>query len=132
GLNWVAMGHSEGNRFGEKNHASFNIKTFWKKPPDVVFDNNCDTSIIRENPPLFIKKLVTRPHFNIYLKGLPTSSQFISHYLPVEISAGNSSVKGYVSREWISQHKSSSIRIIGWTQTKKQDSKNESMVITRN
>lgn len=36
GLNWTEMAHSEGNRYGAKNHAAFHLDVFWTDAPELV------------------------------------------------------------------------------------------------
>lgn len=36
GLNNVGMGHSPGDRVGQKNHAAFSVPVFWELRPDLV------------------------------------------------------------------------------------------------
>lgn len=36
GLNWVAMGHSPGDRVGIRDHAAFHPGVFWTRPPELM------------------------------------------------------------------------------------------------
>jgi hypothetical protein len=80
GLNNVAMGHSPGDRRGERNHACFNEDVFYKLSPDLVVpwqtDDVAESRRTYQNPP---------PDWvpNKHMRGMLSSKRFWENYVPV-------------------------------------------------
>ena len=92
GLNWLAMGHSPGDRKGSRNHAAFDLDVFWQDPPDIV-------------TPRFLRGRTSGCAFetefeNRVLQGLHDLPRFEREYAAGYVDMGNQVVGGYVRRAW--------------------------------
>jgi hypothetical protein len=92
GLNWVAMGHSPGERRGSRNHAAFDLGVFWSDPPDIV-------------SPKFVRGALTGCSFvtefeNRILDDLDRSARFRREYVAGYVPLEKRVVGGFVRIAW--------------------------------
>ena len=93
GLNWVAMGHSPGDRAGIQNHAAFNEDVFWSAPPDLM---------LPEPEALILRSGCTRLVLGGVLKGLLHTERFKAEYEPVRVrSEVFEPLVLYASSDWL-------------------------------
>lgn len=92
GLNSVAMGHSPGDRVGEKNHAAFNRDVFFTLRPDVLL-------AARPTPE------TAHMGYMVWLRGLLVDPTFLAEYRFARIrctSPGRAqSVEAYVRKDFL-------------------------------
>ena len=103
GLNSVAMGHSPGNRLGQKNHAAFSEDVFWTLRPDLVSPRFVqDEAALRDTR----RWLIARN--DRYLHGLLTTPRFLEQYRLIALRQPEPTVYPTVvvfgRRDWLAQH----------------------------
>lgn len=108
GLNWVEMAHANPIKVGMRNHASFDIDTFWKHQPDLL--------------PLFHRGICQRTGWteqsNVHdtgVKKLYGQARFQEAYTPVilEMESG-ACTNAFAANSWLAQVDSDKISIVGW------------------
>ena len=104
GLNNVAMGHSPGDRRGNKNHAAFHLETFFQLQPDLV-----NPRLVRQpkEQPKKLADLVpdSGSFWDTSTRGLFRHPDFRSQYRPVFVPKDDdeslSGIKGWASLELV-------------------------------
>ena len=99
GLNWVEMAHANPIKEGMRNHASFDLPTFWKHAPDLVttFNVPCE-----------------RPPKSLGFDGLFLTDRFQAEYVPVQFRTGDHCWPGYAKPAWIQSVKLPGISVRDW------------------
>ncbi len=100
GLNWVAMGHSPGDRRGPRDHTAFSASVFWTAPPDVML-------------PEFQPDGGGCPPQTLYLRGLESSERFRRVYTPGVFDTAYGRINAYFARTWIDRA-AEPVRLMGW------------------
>jgi hypothetical protein len=108
GLNWVEMAHANPIKEGFRNHASFDVATFWKHPPEIL--------------PLFNRgrcqrdMWVERSGINeTGVKQLYGASQFQQSYQPVILEMDDGlCTKAFVANDWLSNIDDDRIKKVSW------------------
>ena len=108
GLNWVEMAHANPIKVGFRNHASFDVATFWKHQPDIL--------------PLFHKPVCQRNGWTertsineTGVKQLFSQPQFQATYAPVIMEmAGGNCTNAFAANSWLEQIDSDLITIKAW------------------
>lgn len=105
GLNWIAMGMSEGDRKGPRDHAAFNVDVFWSAPPDVMIPE----------PEVLMRGIgCVRLVMGGVMRGLLTSDRFLVEFEPVRIARGDSEpMVAYARSGWLSSAPPS-VTPLGW------------------
>lgn len=85
GLNTVAMGHSNNDRTGLKNHAAFDHDVFWKLKPAVVYP------VFMPSAPDDSIGGMVYGFANAMMKDEPTSREFQDHYFITIVRPGEGS-----------------------------------------
>ncbi|ANT63380.1 hypothetical protein AYJ57_23125 (plasmid) [Salipiger sp. CCB-MM3] len=108
GLNWVEMAHANPIKIGFRNHASFDVDTFWKYPPDVVAQFNkreCQSeqwSPTARFPSTGVSQLFSQPKFR-------------EIYAPVTIEgADGACANAFAARDWLAQAQGGRISELEW------------------
>ena len=105
GLNWVAMGHSPGDRVGIRAHAAFDADVFWAAPPELMLPT-----------PLPLVQQIGCPVviWEDILHGLVQSERFHDAYTPVLIGAApDGAVLAYGRADWLAAGPRA-VRVLGW------------------
>jgi len=106
GLNWVAMGHSPGNRNGIRNHAAFNQDVFWSAPPDLM---------LPEPEALILRSGCTRIVLGGVLKGLLLTERFRAKFERVRVrSEVFEPLVLYAKSDWVPTALSA-VEPLGWS-----------------
>jgi hypothetical protein len=86
GLNWTEMAHANPVKVGMRNHASFDLATFWKHQPDVVatFNRSC-----------------TRATPDGGFDGLFQMDDFRAAFVPVQFTNGTNCWPGFATPAWV-------------------------------
>ncbi len=107
GLNWVAMGHSPGDRKGVRDHAAFHAPTFWADPPDLMIPVS-----------LFVVQRTGCPRriWEDVLGGILTTDRFEEEFEPVVIGseADGTAIFAYGRTAWLETSDAALTRV-GWT-----------------
>lgn len=103
GLNNVTMGHSPGDRIGQKNHAAFSEAVFWTLRPDLVSPRFVpDEATMRDT-----RRWLTASN-DQYLRGLLTTPRFLEQYRLITLrspeAAAYPAVIVFGRRDWLAQH----------------------------
>lgn len=105
GLNWIAMGHSAGDRKGVRDHAAFNIDVFWSAPPEIM---------LPEPEPVVAQNGCTRVILGGALRGLLTTREFEAAYRPVRIRSDDfPPLIAYARTDWL-LNPPASVERLGW------------------
>lgn len=96
GLNDTAMGHSPGDRQGDRNHAAFDAEVFFAHMPDVVVPD-----VAREGITLGVNAEATGGYHVTLLKGLPGLARFQAEYVYLWLHGRDvaAQIRGYVRRD---------------------------------
>jgi hypothetical protein len=109
GLNNVRMGHSPGDRVGEKNHAAFSVAVFWELQPDLVAPK-----LLENDDDLRDSERRMKEHDIHYLRGLLGSSRFRERYRLIVLRRPGTpeypAVLAYCRVDWFERH----ARAIAW------------------
>ena len=100
GLNWVEMAHANPIKVGMRNHASFDLETFWRYPPEVVatFNRSC-----------------ARAAPDAGFDGIFQTARFRAAYVPVQFSDGSDCWPGYATADWISEANLPGLSVLDWS-----------------
>lgn len=107
GLNWFEMAHANPIKIGMRNHASFDVETFWKHPPDLLpqFDKtDChrnDWTLTGSEKSHGIPQLFVQPRFQ-------------ETFTPILLEKEDICVNAFASNSWLSLIEDNAITIIGW------------------
>jgi hypothetical protein len=108
GLNWVEMAHANPVKVGFRNHASFDVDTFWKHPPDLLalfHKTRCQRTGWTE-------KSSAQDTGIKQLYGLP---RFQNAYTPIIMDMGNDRcTNGFAANSWLSQVNTPGITAVAW------------------
>jgi hypothetical protein len=102
GLNNTMMAHNHGDRTGTKNHAAFEISTFFILLPDVITPRMIDQNLWKYND-LDLHEVWAN---QVALKGLFDENQFLQSYTYAKISEGSESryaLVGWFRNEMLNQ-----------------------------
>lgn len=105
GLNWVAMGHSPGDRKGIRDHAAFHEETFWAAPPDLMIPIS-----------LSVVESVGCPRrvWENTLKGVMTTPRFEQAFEPVLVRPSDGdAVFAYGRTAWLDEN-AAPVQRVGW------------------
>lgn len=104
GLNWVEMAHANPVKTGMRNHASFDVGTFWKHEPDLIaeFERACEP-----------RDFKVRTSYNS-TRGLYLTPEFQSAYMPVRIQDGDRCWRGLANRKWLAETANPRIETVDW------------------
>ena len=105
GLNWVAMGHSPGDRKGVRDHAAFHEDTFWSDPPDLMIPVS-----------LSVVESVGCPRriWEDVLRGVMATPRFVRAFEPVVVRAPDvDAIFAYARTEWLDERQAPVVRL-GW------------------
>jgi len=93
GLNWIAMGHSPGDRKGIRDHAAFNVDVFWSAPPQIMLPE----------PEAVITQIgCTRTVLGGALRGLLTTRAFEAAFRPIRIRSDDfPPIIAYGRADWL-------------------------------
>ena len=94
GLNNTTMAHNHGDRKGIKNHAAFDIPTFYKLQPDIVWPQ----TVIEKNWTYTESEIKESWENKEGLKGLFDQTQFLSMYTYAKVEGKTE--KGYALVAW--------------------------------
>ena len=108
GLNWVAMAHANPMKVGFRNHASFDIDTFWADPPDLLPQYH-RTACQRENwterssnKEAGVKQLFVQPLFQ-------------QTYSPVILEHEDGRcTNGFAANSWLELLEDRRVKVVGW------------------
>ena len=108
GLNWVEMAHANPIKQGFRNHASFDVATFWKHPPQIV--------------PLYNRSTCQRDAWTersgvgeTGVKQLYIEPKFQQAYVPVILERdGGHCTNAFASNEWLTQVDDDRIVQVRW------------------
>jgi hypothetical protein len=110
GLNSVTMGHSPGDRFGQKNHAAFSEDVFWALRPDLV-----SPRFVLDDAAMQDTRRWLTARNDRYLRGLLTTPRFLDQYRLITLRppepAAYPAVVVFGRRDWLAQHGAS----LRWT-----------------
>ncbi|MCA0997330.1 glycosyltransferase family 39 protein [Alloyangia pacifica] len=108
GLNWVEMAHANPIKIGFRNHASFDVDTFWKHQPDVVaqFDKTeCQRktwSAAAKSPSTGVSQLFFQRRFR-------------ELYVPVAFEGGGEScANAFAARDWLAGAEGGRVSVLEW------------------
>lgn len=108
GLNWVEMAHANPIKTGLRNHASFDVETFWKHPSDLLprfHKPSCQRHNWTEVVPAGghgVRQLFLQPRFR-------------AEYTPVLLEMnGGACTNAFAANRWLAQVESSRIVPVGW------------------
>jgi arabinofuranosyltransferase len=108
GLNWVEMAHANPIKIGFRNHASFDVDTFWKHETEIL--------------PQFHKPGCQRDGWtektnarDTGVKQLFGQPQFQAKYTPIIMEMdGGKCTNAFAANTWLDTVQSDRIRIVGW------------------
>ena len=93
GLNWIAMGMSEGDRKWPRDHAAFNADVFWSDPPELM---------VPEPEAVLGAQRCVRRVFGDAFGGLLTTDRFRAGFEPVRIQRGDGvPIIAYARSDWL-------------------------------
>lgn len=102
GLNNLTVAHTEGDRYGEKNHAAFNQELFLQERPELFLVETFSTPSIDEKGCHDIgRDLIVWP--NSTLKGLLEAPEFWQVYERVVLRQGSVEIITYVEKGYLEQ-----------------------------
>ncbi|NDW01740.1 hypothetical protein [Salipiger sp. PrR002] len=108
GLNWVEMAHANPIKIGVRNHASFDVDTFWKYPPDVVAQFNkrkCQSeqwSATARFPSTGVSQLFSQQRFR-------------ELYAPVTFErADGACANAFAARDWLARAQGGRVSVLEW------------------
>ena len=108
GLNWVEMAHANPMKVGFRNHASFDLDTFWRHPPELL--------------PLYHKTKCQRENWaerssekEAGVKQLFVQERFQADYVPVILERDNGRcTNAFASPSWLEAVESDRITVLDW------------------
>lgn len=105
GLNWTAMGMSEGDRKGPRDHAAFSVDVFWTAPPELMIPE----------PEVVLRGVrCVRSVLGGAMQGLLTSQRFRDSFEPVRVQRGDSEpMIAYARADW-AQTAPPTVTRLGW------------------
>ena len=95
GLNNTVMAHNHGERIGYKNHAAFEVKTFFQLEPDIVWPIHVDNSWRYSE-----QELRDRWENTLGFKGLFNDPRFLELYEYAKVSQKSNQKTGIALVAW--------------------------------
>lgn len=97
GINSTRMAHSQGDRYGIKNHAAFNLDVFFQDPPDLLLPS------IDAWEELCARWGELYEWNDTVLKGLLSTQRFTDDYVFATITRGEATLSAYAQRRFLDQ-----------------------------
>ncbi|MCL3881743.1 hypothetical protein [Marivita sp. GX14005] len=107
GLNWVEMAHAKPVKIGFRNHASFDVDTFWAHPPDLLpqfHKPGCQ----RED---WTEKATAK---DTGVKQLFVQERFQETYSPILLERGDVCTNAFAANAWLEQINDGRVVRLGW------------------